>query len=248
MIYYASNERLLQETEQAEIQHAKSQPRIDRAKASAIGSPQAIVRLILSVLPIGALFLPLGRFYFGKATVNAVSMYKHISNMGFPLMLHRAAKMRLPELPLLCMIVCAVLILLHLFCLVASLGKHGKARNLILDVLILFSGYTAVFLYMVNHQETGAVLAWGAFVFLGLITALLICETILAKVGLPLKYTVCYIGGIPSDEYFDMAKSGVSELEIRKKMVEALSVMQEEALRKAAEEQDAMEKRRAARK
>ena len=57
----------------------------------------------------------------------------------------------------------------------------------------------------------------------------------LAKRGLPVKKTVCYIGGLPSDEYFACVEQGMSDLEIRKKMVEALTKMQEEALAKAAE-------------
>ena len=43
MIYYASNERLLAETEKTEIEHAKFQPKVDRAKAAFFGSPWVFV-------------------------------------------------------------------------------------------------------------------------------------------------------------------------------------------------------------
>ena len=81
MIYYNANERLLAETEQAEIEHAKSQPGIDRAKASFFGSAPAIARLVLSVLPLGALFLPLGRTAGGQK-IAALQLVDKIQELG----------------------------------------------------------------------------------------------------------------------------------------------------------------------
>ena len=77
-----------------------------------------------------------------------------------------------------------------------------------------------------------------------LFVLLLVYNLVLAKKGLPVKYTVCLIGGLPSDEYFAMVEQGVSDLEIRKKMVAALEKMQEDVRAKAAEaEQKALEER-----
>ena len=59
----------------------------------------------------------------------------------------------------------------------------------------------------------------------------------LNKKGLKIKHTVCYIGGLKSEDYFAMKEQGVSDFEIRKKMVEALTAMQEEVRAKAAEEE-----------
>ena len=81
-------------------------------------------------------------------------------------------------------------------------------------------------------------LRWGGFVYIGLLAALLVYNLYLAKRGLPVKKTVCYIGGIPSDEYFQYVEQGMSELEIRKKMVEALTKMQDEVREKAAEAEE----------
>ncbi len=63
-----------------------------------------------------------------------------------------------------------------------------------------------------------------------------------------MKYTPCFVGGIPSEEYFSMRQRGCSELEIRSRMVEALTVMQEEVRAKAAAEAAAAEAERLARK
>ena len=139
MVYYKSNDRMLAETEQAEIEHAHSQPRIDRAKAAFFGSPAAV-----------------------------------------------------------------------------SAGNFLRIGSLRI----------------------------GAFVYPLLILVLLVYNLVLAKKGLKVKHTVCLIGGLPSEEYFKMVEDGVPELEIRKKMVEALTVMQNEARAKEAEEEaEALQKR-----
>ena len=251
MIYYNANDRLLAETEKAEIEHAKSQPRIDRAKAAFFGSPPAIVRVVLSALPLGALFLPLGLLTSQENVlrVNALAVYDHFfvrEDAGA--LLGGALKGDPLGLCFLLFLLSAVMILVCLICLVMSLGKHGKLRNLILNLIMLGSaaGAAAVFAAKggtFSPDYTIAKLGWGAFIYLGLLAAILIYNLVLAKRGLPLKKTVCYIGGLPSDEYFAMKEQGVSELEIRKKMVEALTAMQDEVRRK--EEEAKAEKARA---
>ena len=65
-----------------------------------------------------------------------------------------------------------------------------------------------------------------------LLVVIVVYNYYLYKKGLNIKYTTCYIGGLPSDEYFRYVDEGMSELEIRKKMVEALTAMQEEVREK----------------
>ena len=127
MVYYKSNDRLLAETELAEIEHARSQPGIDRAKASFFGSAPAIVRLLLSVLPIGALFLPLAKLISNGKTVNvnAIEIYKYIAASGITLHAPNASAAWINASVLL-ILVSAVMILVCIGCLVMSLGKHGK--------------------------------------------------------------------------------------------------------------------------
>ena len=237
MVYYNSNDRMLAETEQAEIEHAHSQPRIDRAKAAFFGSPPAIARIVLSVLPVGALFLPLGRVRSGDP-FNVIGIYKFISDRG----LFSAAYGKALDLALLLLLISAAFILVSLICLPMSLGKYGKQRNLILNLIQFGSAAAAAGLFAVRSGS----LQIGAFVYLFLVLALLVYNLILAKKGLKIKRTVCLIGGLPSEEYFKMKEDGVSELEIRKKMVEALTVMQNEARAKEAQEEaEALQKRAA---
>ena len=95
LIYFKSNERLLAESEKAEIEHAKHQPGIDRAKASFFGSPPAIARVVISALPLAALFLPLCKI--SDKNINAISIYKYISDAGFGTIIGKALKIKFPE-------------------------------------------------------------------------------------------------------------------------------------------------------
>lgn len=243
MVYYESNERLLAESEKTEIEHAKFQPRVDRAKAAFFGSPWAIARIVLTLLPLPALMLPLCRVWNQEYVlpVNAVNVYSYLSQKGFGNVFSGAAKGDLLSLSAALLLVSVVMVPVCLICSVMSLGKHGKARNLILNLIQTGCGAGAIVCFALADipaslkEFTAGRPAWGAFVLCGLYAALLVYNLYLARRGLPVKKTVCYIGGLPSDEYFAYVEQGMSDLEIRKKMVEALTKMQEEALAKAAE-------------
>lgn len=243
MIYFASNERLLAESEKTEIEHAKFQPKVDRAKAAFFGSPWAIARIVLTVLPWACLMLPLGRLVNQEYVLsfNAVNVYQYLSGQGFGAVFSAALKGELLPLSLALLLVSAAMVLVCLICTVMSLGKHGKARNLILNLIQTGSAVGAAVCFSLADiraalpDYSSGDLRWGGFVYIGLLAALLVYNLYLAKRGLPVKKTVCYIGGLPSDEYFQYVEQGMSELEIRKKMVEALTKMQDEVRAKAAE-------------
>lgn len=247
MIYYKSNDRLLAETEQAEIEHAVFQPRIDRAKAAFFGSPPAVARIVLSVLPLGALFLPLalrvtaegGDLWTG---VNAMDLYRYVSGLGVKGLQKGILEGNAADLSVLLLLLSAALVLLGLICLPLSLGPRGKVRNALLDLGMLISAGGAAGCWVLDHGR----LSVGAYVYMGLLLTLLIYNLILGRVGLRVKRTDCRIGGLPSDEYFSMVNAGVPDLEIRKKMVEALTTMQEEAMERAAQAEAAEAAKRAA--
>ncbi|MBR4726799.1 MAG: hypothetical protein IK080_02805 [Clostridia bacterium] len=230
LIYFGSNERLLEESEQAEIEHAKHQPSIDRAKAAFFGSWPAILRLILHVLPIGALFLPLlsKRLPEGRQAMNVIDLYKNLPEGGFGGLVGGALRGDPALLAVLLLFFSAAMILVCLVCLVMSLGKHGKQRNLILNLILLGAAGAGILLWVIG----GGAPAFGAWIYLLLLAVILVYNLYLAKKGLKIKHTVCYIGGLPSEEYFGYIEQGMSDLEIRKKMVEALTAMQEEVREK----------------
>ena len=230
LIYFGSNERLLEESEKAEIEHAKHQPSIDRAKAAFFGSAPAIIRIVLHVLPIGALFLPL---FIKQASssvnkMNIIDIYKSINEMGFGTIINNALSGKAESISIIMLLLSAVMILVCLICLPMSLGKHGKTRNFILNAVLLGSAVVSAVLWGIGAGKP----AFGIYIYIVLLAVIGIFNYYLAKKGLNIKYTTCYIGGLPSDEYFRYVDEGMSELDIRKKMVEALTAMQEEVREK----------------
>ena len=59
IVVYDLQERLMQQADVAEVQHYHFQKKIDRLKASFVGSKLAVVRIITSFIPVFALFLPM---------------------------------------------------------------------------------------------------------------------------------------------------------------------------------------------
>ena len=82
---------------------------------------------------------------------------------------------------------------------------------------------------------------FGAYVFLGTLVALLVINIVIAKVGVKVKYTETFIGGIPSEEYFEYVKQGMSTHAIRKMMAEIDANNKVELAMKAKEEADKLE-------
>lgn len=257
MVYYKSNEILLEESEKTEIEHAKFQPKVDRAKAAFFGSTPAIIRIVLSLLPIAGLFLPICNLVnlegncATQKSINIIGAYNYISQRYNPLgnVFTSLLKGDMLAISIVTLMISLIMILVCLICLVMSLGKHGKIRNLILNSFMLLNACVSAVCFgvMTKHiaapfevgseSFTSCSLGAGIFVYIGLILVLLIYNLVLAKVGLKINYTPCLIGGLPSEEYFEYVEQGMSQLEIRKKMVEVLTKMQEEVRAKEAEAQ-----------
>ena len=80
LVYYGMEESLNKEADRAEFEHAAGQPAMDRFKASTIGHPVAIIRLVLSLLPLVATLVPMGKvvvslpFFQETTSINIVSI------------------------------------------------------------------------------------------------------------------------------------------------------------------------------
>ena len=253
MVYYKSNDRLLEETEKAEIEHAINQPGIDRAKAAFFGSPPAIVRIILSLLPIAGLFLPLCSFYGenGRESINAINIYNFISKADDIGSILGEGTFGISIIALL---LSAVMIIVCLALTPLSLSKKGKERNLLLNSFMIASAVVSAMCFSacsmnistIFPQYTSAKISIGSFVYIGLMILILVYNLRLDKKGLEVKYTPCYIGGLPSGEYFSLVEQGTDILEIRKKMVEALKEIQEKINEEEAKANQKKEAERAA--
>ncbi|MCQ2461858.1 MAG: hypothetical protein MJ177_00460 [Clostridia bacterium] len=229
--YFDSNKNLLEESEKAEIEHARFQPKVDRAKAAYAGSKLAILRIVFSLLPVGALFLPLCTMNGEK--MNVLAVYGKINEAGIDKVLLGAFSSPL-KLSASLLLLSAVLIIVSLVLIIMSLGKHGKIRVIITYLLIplLSAGSIAAFMFSGSGNTAGV----GAYLYTALLLFLFAWNIILLKKGIPVKHTACLIGGLPSEEYFGYVEQGMSKSEIRRKMLVALSALEKECEKEETEE------------
>ena len=237
---YNLQERLMQDADKAEVQHYYFQKKVDRAKASYIGSPLAVTRIFTSLLPIGALFAPLAYAVFTGAyedlsgTLDAISLYKLIGAVEPLSFLSDAWNNGLGGkafvLMLMWLALSLVFLLLHFILLFLSCSPHGRARNMSLDSLQVLTAAFFVFVALRLHLGTFAAVraGWGSALYLGLSFVNLIIDALVFKQGIEINHKQCYVGGIPIEEYFEMQKNGVPQEEIRAEMYRRLTALQQE--------------------
>ena len=238
--YYKANDRLLDESEKAEAEHAKFQPKIDRAKAAYAGNWKTILRIVFTLLPIGALFLPLATL---SGNHNVIDVYKYISAADIGAMVTGGSAF---SYSILLLLLSAAMILVCLISVVASLGKHGKGRTVALYgvMLLAAAGSLVLFLSAAKSPELtarygDAAAGPGAYLYTALQAFSFAWNFMLLSKGIPVTYTPCIIGGLPSEEYFGYLEAGWTRGEIRRKMLVALAKQQadrEEAAQKEAAE------------
>ncbi len=272
IVYYNMDERLQEEADIAELDHVRVQKKIDRLKASFIGSPYAIVRLALSILPIATLMLPLasvtysGPFIEQKTSaINAVTLINKVSSLNFDNLFRMAGSKVVGDgftgyaVSLFAVLISLAMVVVSLIALVAANGKRGNIRNIFNNCVAIIAAVVSVIFF--NRFSSGVhsvfpeffsgSVKFGAFVYLAALIALLAINVIITIKKPPVKYKQCYIGGIPYEEYEQMIANGVSMEEIHEKMDKILAEKEAERLaemnRKAAEKA-AKEKEELARK
>ena len=233
--YYDANERLLDEAEKAEKEHARFQPRVDRAKAAFAGSGWAIARIPLTLLPAGALFLPLLQTAGGNKSLNVVGVFERLSAAGFGAALGKAFGDPLC-LSAVLLLLSAAMILVNLVLITMSLGKHGKVRVILTHGFQLLCASGAVICALIGGANGAPELftdpspaspGIGAYLYLALLLLLFGYHLFLLWKGIPVHYTPCLIGGIPSGDYFRYVEEGVGRSELRRRMLLALSDLRE---------------------
>lgn len=132
--YYKANEILLDESEKAEIEHSKFQPKVDRAKAATIGTKVGKLRMAFFLIPIAAFFLPLFSITVAghKTSYNAIEIYnafsRHDSGALFSSISPIIIAVLLIAIPAICCIVFTVMQM-------AAGTKRGLKRNVVLSVV-----------------------------------------------------------------------------------------------------------------
>ncbi len=272
IVYYNMDERLQEEADIAELDHVRVQKKIDRLKASFVGSPYSLVRLALSILPLATLMLPLasvtysGPFIEQKtSSINAVTIINTVSSLNFDSLFKMTGSKLVGAgftgyaVSLFAVLISLAMVVVSLVALVAANGKKGNIRNIFNNCVAIAAAVVSIIFFTrfssgINSAFpeffSGSV-KFGAFVYLAALLALLAINIIITIKKPPVKYKQCYIGGIPYEEYEQMIADGVSMEEIHEKMDKILAEKEaarlEEMNRKAAEKAE-KEKEEIARK
>lgn len=256
IVVYDLQERLMQEADVAEVQYYHFQKRIDRVKASFIGTKLAIARIVTSLIPVGALFLPLVKaaakapFKDFSGGISALTIYNSVDQFNDEVLNALfAAENKIPSMFLIAsavlLVLSILLTVLHLIFLTLSCSPKGKPRNMAFDILILLTsiGSAVAFAAMPDGGLiTNGSLFVGAFLYIALQIVNVVIDFLTIKQGIPVHHKQCFVGGIPIEEYFEMEKT-MSREQIREEQYRRLQAIQDEneAKLKAAEEEKAKE-------
>ena len=250
LVYYGMEERLLDEADAAEAEHARLQKRIDRLKASFIGSKLTIVRIILSILPIATLLLPLcsvtysGPFIEQTTTnVNLIELINLITSLDIDALLTMVGSGILGTSfigyagALVCLLLSVVFIVISLLMLMLACSPKGNPRNITLNIITIALAVASPVFFNIFATNINAVfpdfisgkISFGIFVYIAAIALLLAINIIIAVKGVEVKYKQCFVGGIPAEEYFELVEKGTEKAVIRQMMAEALGNKSDES-------------------
>ena len=248
LVYYGMEERLLDEADAAEAEHARLQKRIDRLKAAFVGSKLTIVRIILSILPIAMLMLPLcsvtysGPFIEQTTTnVNAIEIYNLVSSLDFDALFTMIGSSLLGTSfigyagALVCLLLSLVVVIVSLLMLTIACGPKGNPRNITLNSIAIVLAVASIVFFNIFATNISAAfpefvsgsIGFGIFAYIAALAALLVINIVIAKKGLEVKYKQCFVGGIPAEEYFELVEKGTEKSVIREMMAKALDSKEE---------------------
>lgn len=211
VMYYGIEDRLREEADKAEYQHAKNQPKYDRLKFSLIGHPLSIVRLVLGLLPIVATLLPMGSVQYvlpyvtKDTTVNLVSIITGIIDNGFDIDLILklfgselvGTAMIMWAAALVCLVLMVLLTLIGFILLTLSCGKRGFQRNIAFPAVGIGLATVSFICYnlMVSNLEsalpgifTGSVNPAAYIVAVLLFAAIIAVNIVYKKKNIQVKY------------------------------------------------------------
>ncbi|MBE6772244.1 MAG: hypothetical protein E7547_08890 [Ruminococcaceae bacterium] len=245
LVYYGMEERLMDEADAAEAEHARMQKRIDRLKASFVGSKLTIARIFLSILPIAALLLPLASISYNgpfieatTTSINAIEIYNIVSSLDFDALFTMIGSSVVGSSfigyagALVGILLSLVFVIVSLVMLTLACSPKGNPRNIIFNSLAIISAVVSVVMFnqfangitsAFPEFVTDASLGFGIFVYIGMLLLLFGINVVIAVKGVEVKYKQCYVGGIPAEEYFELVEKGTDKETLHKMMAEALA-------------------------
>jgi len=249
VVVYGLQERLMQDADIAEVQHYHFQRKMDNLKSSFVGTKLAIVRIITSLIPIAAVFLPLYKGKLGsplepsEGNISAMNIYKGFSQLTGNLdALTSGKEGTLLFVSVALLLVSLVLTLVHLILTILSCSPHAKQRNTIQGVLLLGTTIgSAICISMAGGDIISGSLGIGAYLYIVLQLVNVGIDLYVTYKGMEIKHKQCYVGGIPIEEYFEMLEKGMTTEEIRARQYKRLQQMQDEKMAKLKESEEKRE-------
>ncbi len=246
IVVYDIQERLMQDADKAEVQRYYFQKKIDRMKASFVGSKLAVIRIFTSLIPLAAVVVPWLKGEFNVPFVEFKGLFTlfTLTDMLDSLDINSILNVlntddgKIPiillAVSLVLLLLSAVLLLVRFGCLTMACSKRGKIRNYTFDILTLVFCIVATVLLMVvpDNAYFNIDFVIAPFVYLLLLGVNFGVDIAVYKKGIEVKHEPCFVGGIPIEEYFKMVEDGVPQEEIRQEMYRRLTEMQ---LKKEAE-------------
>lgn len=266
IVVYDIQERLMKEADAAEVEYYHFQKKVDRVKASFVGTKLAVARIFTSLLPAGAIFLPLIKAKFSEpfeayeGNVGMLDIVKKINGLtgdAIPTMLSGESKTAgiffVAAIGFFALSL--VMTVLHFILNTLSCSPKGKQRNMIVDAILLAFSVIAplCFMQMPDNKFVAGSLAIGTFLYILLQLVNVGVDYATMQQGIPVNHKQCFVGGIPIEEYFEMQAKGMTTEEIRVIQYQRLQEMQdaedaahaEEEARKAKEEAEKKEAEKA---
>lgn len=246
IVVYDIQERLMQDADKAEVQRYYFQKKIDRMKASFVGSKLAVIRIFTSLIPLAAVVVPWLKGEFNvpfvefKGLFTLFTLTDMLDSLDINSILNvlntddGKTPIILLAVSLVLLLLSAVLLLVRFGCLTMACSKRGKIRNYTFDILTLVFCIVATVLLMVvpDNAYFNIDFVIAPFVYLLLLGVNFGVDIAVYKKGIEVKHEPCFVGGIPIEEYFKMVEDGVPQEEIRQEMYRRLTEMQ---LKKEAE-------------
>ncbi len=270
--YFGLEEKLQDEADKAEVEHAKVQKRIDRLKTAFVGSPLTIARIFLSVIPIGMVMLPLCTIKYSGPLIsetvtklNIIGVYNALSSLDFDILTTLMGSKLVGTgflgygVSLISIFASLVMVLVSLIALCAAMGKKGNIRNIFNNSLaIIFAAVSAVFFSIFSKNINSVFpefydgsLSIGIYLYIASLVVLLALNIYLTVNKVQVKYKQCYVGGIPVEEYLQELENGTSIDELHERMNKILAEKEAERVKEAekkAAERKAKEEEEMARK
>ena len=239
IVVYDLQERLMKEADAAEVQYYYFQQKVDRLKASFVGSKIAIVRIFTSLIPILALLLPIAEitleapFEPFSGRLGLIDLYNMFDKLNINVF---ADVISNPE-TIVFLLLSVVIMLVHFMLNMLSCSPKGKARNYTVDIIYLITAVAAAvcFILIPENRVLGGSLGVGAYLYVVLVAVNFVVDILFFRKKLEIKHAQCYVGGIPIEEYFGMVEKGVPADELRQEMYRRLTAIQEEQEKKLQE-------------